>query len=365
MPIPDDEEPADHADDNTINPPTENDDEARPDAKAPVEKGDPFGAARPGPLAMPISGKGAAEDALPRTADPTLLLPEDRERIEPGDRDLLAWVVLLRLASYRQLQALIGGDRHVSTLRKRITDLIERGFLQPWDRPGRGRRGQRYVLPTSVALRLVIPFLRNGTAHETYAPLVQAMLPTQRRPFVLDAKSRKWLSHQLEVNELATRVRLARPAVIFTSTWEAPFPTTLDFLDAPQPDSVLVEEEGGVQTIVFGEHDRGTGTIAAFIARKIELYAGLASFPDIVAKELGVARFRVDVTVIDVERQNPLGRLRALIDAAAASTHPELFRFTLGGWLYAYTNENVWFSSARVPEIDSLHFPDHVLPANA
>jgi hypothetical protein len=48
-----------------------------------------------------------------------------------------------------------------------------------------------------------------------------------------------------------------------------------------------------------------------------------------------------------------------MLDAASSAMHPELFRFTLGGWLYAYTSENVWFSSSRVPVNDSLHWPDH------
>ncbi len=359
-------EPTGPADRKTINLPKVNADDAHSDAESGVEIATPFGASPPGPSAHRIESNGDVE-AVPKVQRRgTALLEEANEVVASPDRDLLAWVVLLRFASYRQLHALLGADRHVSTLRKRTANLVDRGFLLPWDRPGRRRRGQRYVLPTAATLQRMIPYLRAATAQEAFAPLIDTMLPQQRRPFALDTKDRKkWLPHQLEVNELVTRVRLARPSVVFGSTWEAPFPTTLDFLDAPQPDYVLVEEDGGVQTIVFGEHDRGTGTITAFIERKIELYAALASFPKVVATTLGVASFRVDVTVIDVEHQNPMGRLRAMIEAAEASTHPELFRFTLGGWLYAYTNENVWFSVSRVPVKDSLHFPDHVVPAAA
>jgi len=353
-------------DSNTINPPTANDQESHPDAEKEVEKGAPFGASPPDPSAQTRETKGAREDAPMVQSRLTSSLRKASEVLVPNDRDVLAWVVLLRFASYRQLQALAGGDRHVSTLRKRIGDLIERGFLIPWDRPGRRRRGQRYVLPTIATLRLLIAYLREATMNQVFAPLITEMLPQQRRPFELEKKDlKKWLSHQLEVNELVTRILRTRPSVIFASTWEAPFPTTLDFVDAPQPDYVLVEEQNGGPTIVFGEHDRGTGTIATFIKRKLDIYSALASFPDVCAKKFGVASFRVDVTVIDVEEQNPMRRLRAMIEAAEASTHPELFRFTLGGWLYAYTNENVWFSVSRVPVKDSLHFPDHAIPTAA
>jgi hypothetical protein len=353
-------------DSNTINPPTANTGESHPHAEREVEKGTPFGASPPGPSAQKVETKGAGQDAPMAQSQPTPSARTSSEVLGANDRDVLAWVVLLRFASYRQLQALAGGDRHVSTLRKRIGDLIDRGFLIPWDRPGRGRRGQRYVLPSIATLRRMIPDLREATKHHMFAPLISEMLPQQRRPFELAKKDlKKWLPHQLEVNELVTRIRLARPSVIFASTWEAPFPTTLDFVDAPQPDYVLVEEEHGAPTIVFGEHDRGTGTIATFIERKLDQYAALASFPDVCAKKLGVASFRVDVTIIDVEDQKPLRRLRAMIEAAEASTHPELFRFTLGGWLYAFTNENVWFSSGRVPGSDSLHWPDHRVLAGA
>lgn len=350
----------------TINPPRTNTPEPRQDAESKVEKGPPFGASPPAASAQPMETKGARDHApMVRSHGTPSLRPTGGE-LAPSDHDVLAWVVLLRFASYRQLQALVGGDRHVSTLRKRIGDLIDRGFLIPWDRPGRRRRGQRYVLPTQTTLRRMIPYLREATMNHVFAPLITEMLPQQRRPFDFATKDlKKWLPHQLEVNELVTRIRLARPSVLFASTWEAPFSTTLDFVDAPQPDYVLVEEDQGAPTIVFGEHDRGTGTIATFIERKLDVYAALASFPDVCKKKFGIASFRVDVTVIDVEDRNPMRRLRALIAAAEASTHPELFRFTLGGWLYACTSENVWFSVSRVPVKDSLHFPDHAIPAAA
>ena len=341
------------------------------DAPSPVPKGapycDPDGnlTDRPdgtddGPRNTPTKG---SDDEVTKGLESRKSL----ESLTPKDRDLLAWVVLLRFASYRQLHALQGDGRDASLLRRQIAGLIERGFLTKWDRPGRKHRGQRYVLPTTPTLQQLVRYLRDATAQEAFAPLLRLMLPAERRrPFSLEDRDlTKWLPHQLEVNELVTRVRLARPVTAWASTWEAPFPTTIGFLLAPQPDYVLVEGDPGAETIVFGEHDRGTGDIATFIERKIALYDALAQFPDLCTEQFGLATFRVDVTVIDVKHHEPMKRLRAMLHAASSAMHPELFRFTLGGWLYAYPSENVWFSSARVPIKDSLHWPDHHVPAGS
>ena len=336
----------------------------RPDAETPVEKGTPNG----DPTSEFLHNEGGTRK-LPRTPIEKDVAKgresgRNAETLSEKDRDLLAWVVLLRFASYRQLQYLQGNERHPSLLRRRLANLVGRGFLTTWDRPGRNHRGQRYALPTATCLRVLLPFLRGAIARERFAPLVRLMLPAERRALSLDDDGvEKWLPHQLEVNELVTRVRLARPSTAWASTWEAPLPTTVGFVLAPQPDYVLIERGSGDETIVFGEHDRGTGDLAAFVARKIALYDALAQYPDLCVEHFGLAGFRVDVTVIDTARHDPMKRLRAMIDAASSSMHPEIFRFTFGGWLYAYTGENVWFSADRIPVTDSLHWPDHRVPA--
>jgi len=342
-----------------------------PDAASSVPKGAPYRDAFGNQTDRPDGSDGGPRNTP--TTEPRNEVTKGREgrrnmeSLTPKERDLLAWVVLLRFASYRQLHALQGDGRDASLLRRQIAGLIERGFLTKWDRPGKKHRGQRYVLPTAPTLRLLADYLRDATADEPFAPLLRLMLPAERRrPFSLEDRDlAKWLPHQLEVNELVTRVRLVRAATAWASTWEAPFPTTIGFLLAPQPDYVLVEGDLGAETIVFGEHDRGTGDIATFVERKIALYDALAQFPDLCTEQFGLARFRVDVTVIDAKHQDPMKRLRAMLDAASSAMHPELFRFTLGGWLYAYTSENLWFSSARAPVNDSLHWPDHRVPAGA
>ena len=122
----------------------------------------------------------------------------------------------------------------------------------------------------------------------------------------------------------------------------------------PQPDYVLVERGEHEPVVVFGEHDRGNEPLVRFVERKVALYSKLAGVAEDV---IGVPRFRVDVSVIDVQSNNPIARLRQLMDATNAYGAGDLFRFTLGGWLYAYPNEAIWF--ARSPETQSVAWRNH------
>jgi hypothetical protein len=127
----------------------------------------------------------------------------------------------------------------------------------------------------------------------------------------------------------------------------------------PQPDYVLVEEVDGAPRLTFGEHDRGHEPIDRFVARKIALYSALAEFPEVCAQQFGISTFRVDVTVIDPLGRAPIARLRSLLDAVRSSMRPDIFRFTLGGWLYAYPNAPMWFDVSRPPDHDSAALCDH------
>ena len=118
----------------------------------------------------------------------------------------------------------------------------------------------------------------------------------------------------------------------------------------PQPDYVLVERGESSTVVVFGEHDRGNEPLARFMDRKVALYSRLAGVAEDV---IGVPTFRVDVSVIDVQARNPIARLRQLMEATSAYGANHLFRFTLGGWLYAYPKEPIWFSEP----------PDHLAVA--
>jgi hypothetical protein len=65
----------------------------------------------------------------------------------------------------------------------------------------------------------------------------------------------------------------------------------------------------------------------------------------------------VHVSVIDTLKRSPIERLRALQAAAGMSAAPGIFRFTLGGWVFAYPGEKIWLASP--PQTASVRWRDH------
>jgi hypothetical protein len=193
------------------------------------------------------------------------------------------------------------------------------------------------------------------------------MVPrSQRRPLVLGDRAPKWLAHQREVNHLVTSmVTSPERRILWASSWDCPFPSRISMFTLPQPDYVLVEEINGAPQLVFGEHDRGHEPLDRFTVRKIALYSALAEFPEVCEQQFGIATFRVDVTVIDPLRRAPLARLRSLLDAARSSMRPDIFRFTLGGWLSADPSAAIWFSTDGSPQSDSVACSDHAASLGA
>jgi hypothetical protein len=126
----------------------------------------------------------------------------------------------------------------------------------------------------------------------------------------------------------------------------------------PQPDYVLIEERDGVPRMIFGEHDRGTEPVERFIARKVALYSALARFPEACQQYFGLRSFEVHVSVIDTLKRAPIERLRALQTAAGKSAAPDIFRFTLGGWLFAFPDQPIWFDSQQAPATESVRWQD-------
>jgi hypothetical protein len=187
------------------------------------------------------------------------------------------------------------------------------------------------------------------------------MVPrSHRRPLTLGDNAPKWLAHQREVNHLVTSIVTSpERRILWASSWDCPFPSRVSMFTMPQPDYVLVEEVDGAPQLVFGEHDRGHEPLDRFTARKIALYSALAEFPEVCGQQFGIATFRVDVTAIDPLRRAPMTRLRSLLDAARPSMRPDIFRFTLGGWLYAYPDAGIWFCTDRPPQSDSAAWSDH------
>jgi hypothetical protein len=273
------------------------------------------------------------------------------------DSDALYLTVLLRLLPHRQLHELAFDAQDASILRRRARRMEERGWVNAWDAAKERGGRERYLHPTAKALAWALDQFRTATEREPWHPLIRLMLPKVRVPLQLAPGTRpKWLPHQREVNKIVTRmITRGRSPVLWASTWDCPFPNSVEGFTMPQPDYVLVEERGGAPYLVFGEHDRGTERIEKFVARKVDLYAAIASLPNLAEQVFGLRTFEVRVSVIDTRLQRPVERLRALA-AAAAKTHAPL-RYTLGGWLHASPGEAIWFDSAQLPEMTQSDTP--------
>lgn len=277
----------------------------------------------------------------------------------PGltDRDssMVVLAVLLRVVGYDQLRRLLFEGRDSAAIRHRARGLEREEWLQRWNAPMPfvGRVG--HLHPTARALQHVLAMVQAESAGEPWSRLIERMAPrTGRRPLDLGTAP-KWFRHQREVNHLVTSILVARASDIrWASTWDCPFPQQVGGVVMPQPDYVLVERGETSPVVVFGEHDRGNEPLARFVDRKVALYSRLAG----VAEEvIGIPTFRVDVSVIDVQARNPIARLRQLMEATNAYGASHLFRFTLGGWLYAFPYHPIWF--IRTPDSLSVKWHDH------
>jgi hypothetical protein len=266
--------------------------------------------------------------------------------------------------TYDQLHRLAFASSDHSITRRRIRHLARTGWLSTWEAPSLRGGHRRYAHPSADAIRTMLPRL---AADAAWAPLIRRMVPrSQRRPLILGDRAPKWLAHQREVNHLVTSmVTSPERRILWASSWDCPFPSRVSMFTLPQPDYVLVEEVDGVPQLVFGEHDRGHEPLDRFVARKIALYSALAEFPEVCEQQFGIATFRVDVTAIDPLRRAPIARLRSLIDAAKSSMRPDIFRFTLGGWLYADPSAAIWFSTDGPPQSDSVACSDHAASLGA
>lgn len=305
-----------------------------------------FGAA-PNPDGDQGTVQGGGRAPTTPTAEPHFAL------LTPRDIALLRAVVCLRVLTYEQIQRVVFPAVDPSIVRRRIRRLAHAGWLTTWEPRSRAGGHTRYAHPTAATIRAVLPMLR---PEAPWAALVDRMVPrSERRPLKLGDTPPKWLAHQREVNHLVTRIMTCpERRILWASSWDCPFPSRLGIVSMPQPDYVFVEEVHGVTQLVFGEHDRGTEPLDRFIARKIGLYSSLADYPDLCAQHFGIATFRVDVSVIDVARSAPSARLRSLLNAAELSARPDLFRFTLGGWLYAFPHEAVWFRPVHASRPESV-----------
>lgn len=286
---------------------------------------------------------------VPSTPAPNL----DATQLTARDVAILRSVVCCRLLTYEQVHRIAFTTRDPSITRRRLRALARAGWLSTWEAPARTGGHTRYVHATAAAIRVLLPTLAPDAP---WRALVERMLPrSDRRPLALAAHAPKWLPHQREVNELLTRI-VAVPDhhVLWASSWDCPFPSRHGMFALPQPDYVLIEEVDGTPRLIFGEHDRGSEPVDRFAARKVALYSALAAFPEVCEELFGLPTFRVHVSVTDPLRRSPIARLQALVETARASTAPNVFRFTLGGWLFAFPSGPIWLTTSGPPTSDAL-----------
>lgn len=299
------------------------------------------------------------EDQDLQVSDLTTDPKADQDRLSLRDETLLRYVVCLRLLTYGQIHRLVFSNVDPSFARRRIRQLAESGWLHTWEPASRSGGHVRYAHPTQRTLRQVLPTLSGS---EPLAKIVNIMLPrTKRRALQLEpGTTPKWLPHQREVNHVVSSI-VTSPTrtILWASSWDSPFPPRLGMFVAPQPDYVIIEEIDGSSHLVFGEHDRGNEPIDRFVARKVALYSSLARFPEACEQHFGVRQFRVQVTVIDVARRAPVERMHALMAAARRHGGPDIFRFTLGGWLHAWPDHDIWRTPRQPLANESVAWGDH------
>lgn len=299
------------------------------------------------------SVRDTRSDRVARVSNPDLTTLSDR------DRAALRQVVLFRILTYAQLRRIAYVGVHASVARRRMRQLATAGWLKTHEFPQRHGGHQRYAHPATPTIKAFLAEIASSAKAEVFAPLVRLMLPPSgRRPLELSADGPpKWLPHQREVNHLLATTLTSRPGILWASSWDCPFPNRQGMFTLPQPDYVVVDATDGGPRLIFGEHDRGSDK--KFGERKVELYSALAQFPEACEEFFGFRSFSVHVTVIDPVRQRPIERMRELMRIAQAAGATNLFRFTLGGWLFAYGPAAIWFDAAHGPSSDSVTMRDH------
>jgi hypothetical protein len=233
-----------------------------------------------------------------------------------------------------------------------VTRVLKRlagaGWITTWDEPVSGGGGsRRWAIPTTKALHWGASTLRRAVRGCPWEPIANRMLPGERaHPLQLvRGKLPAFLAHQREVNKLCIRFRHAFGKNLrWVSAFDRPFPATIGGIGMPQPDFVLaLETEQGVE-LIFGEHDRGSESLAHFRRAKAERYAELASLPRFCLETFGFARFRVLVVVMDVVRQKPRARLARLEACTREVWNSADLTFHLAGKVHHSPSE--WASPA-------------------
>jgi hypothetical protein len=262
-----------------------------------------------------------------------------------------------RILSFDQLRRGVFPDLSAQRVGQRLHALAALGWLHIWEDVSRIGGRPRYALPTRRALTLAMDALHAasiGQASERLASLTLRGRP--RRPLVLAPRvTPAFLAHQRECNDLLLAyARIPGARLLWSTSFDRPFPLHAAGIPLPQPDSVLVLERGGTPSLIFGEHDRGHESLAHFRRTKAERYAALAARPDLTMELFGFARFMVWVTVLDARAGVPLRRVATLARITREAAASDVMAFTLAGWAGTSPATPIWFCDGSLPETASL-----------
>ncbi|MFA6954868.1 MAG: replication-relaxation family protein [Thermoanaerobaculia bacterium] len=239
-----------------------------------------------------------------------------------------------------ELHAAIFTSRHPSVISRSLKRLRRCGWITTWDEPSPGGGGnRRWAVPTARSLRWTSATLRASCAGQSWERVADLMLPGSRNHELKFTRGRTppFLMHQRDVNRLCLSFRATlEKRLLWFSAFDRPFPNRVNGIAMPQPDFVLVVAGDRGPELVFGEHDRGSESLAHFREAKVERYAELASLPSFCRDILGFATFRVLVTVMDPFNRRPHDRIAMLGELVSAARRAELFAIHLAGKVHAH-----------------------------
>lgn len=265
--------------------------------------------------------------------------------LSPRDRDVLLALGRCRILSFDQLRRDVFPRLSPQRVGQRLRALAAEGWLHVWEDVSRIGGRPRYALPTRRALALAVDVLQRtsvGLPTERLAGVVLRGRP--RRPLLLHPRATPaFLAHQRECNDLLLAYRRIPGArLLWSTSFDRPFPLHAHGVTLPQPDYVLVLEHNGTPALVFGEHDRGHESLAHFRRTKAERYAALAARPELTMELVGFARFVVWVTVLDARAGAPLRRMETLARVARDAAASDVMAFSLAGWVAATPAAAIW-----------------------
>jgi hypothetical protein len=257
-----------------------------------------------------------------------------------------------RILSFYQLRRAVFPDLSAQRVGQRLHALAAKGWLHVWEDVSRIGGHPRYALPTQRSLAFALDALHAASIRQASERLASLMLRSRpRRPLVLHPRTTPaFLAHQRECNDLLLAYRRIPAAhLLWSTSFDRPFPLRARGVALPQPDYVMLLERGGAPALIFGEHDRGHESLAHFRHTKAERYAALAARPELTLELFGFERFMVWVTVLDARAGAPLRRVQTLARIAREAAASDVFAFTLAGWAVASPEAPIWFCDGAAP----------------